>query len=265
MSDAQNSTVTNGHDDNARPARLESLWTFEDGAGATAADRTEKGHTLHGVGDFSWSSADRRGGAVALDGISGRFATEKAVLRTDESFSVAAWVRLDSAAVARFPDREPEPGEYAWTAVSQGVGSHGAFYLGARRFREGQSDVPTDNLLHWSFTVSPIDGPTSDFEWRHATSAAPVSATPLDTWVLLVGILDRAADTARIIIPGAADSRTVALPEGWTYWHADTPLQVGHGTWLEKVVDLWPGAIGPIRLYSGALSDDEVDALYAAG
>ncbi|MFJ4620642.1 LamG-like jellyroll fold domain-containing protein [Streptomyces sp. NPDC088812] len=256
MTDTQNASPATAVGTTDRPSRLTAWWRFDEGAGHTATDSSGNGHTLVADEGVAWIP----GGGIALDGDRQKLTTEGPAVRTDESFGVAVWVRLDSATLDGA--LRPEPGEYAWTAVSQAVDSHGAFYLGARLFTETGADGTEQAVLRWSFTVSPVDGPTSAFEWRHATSAAAVDASALDTWVLLVGVLDPRTHTARLLVPGVEDVRTVDLPEGWTYWHAEAPLQVGHGTWLEKTVDFWPGSIGPVRLFSGTLTPEDAAVLY---
>lgn len=244
-----------------RQVHEEGRWKFDEGAGDIAADSSERGHTLTGPHGFGWTTGADFGGAIALDGTLQTLATSGAVLRTDRDFTVAAWVRLDSATLNGA--LRPASGEHAWTAVSQGVTSHAPFYLGARLFSEPRPDGATEAVLRWSFTVSPIDGPTSAFEWRHAKSAAPVDAGSLDRWVLLVGVHDAQNHAARLYVPGVGDVSTEALPEGWTHWHGDAPLQVGHGSWLGETVDHWPGSIGQIRVFSGALTADEVANLHS--
>lgn len=225
-------------------------WTFDEGAGATASDSTGNGHTLTAVGDVGWTSGGRAGGAVALDGATQWLATETPVLRTDESFSVAAWVCLDRDALG--PEIKFPPDVYAYTAVSQSGPGHSPFYLGVRL---------VDEKVRWCFTVSPEDG--LSVEWQHAASTAPVDRSMLDTWVLLVAAFDVEAGTTHLYVPGSREHATVPLPDGWPHWHGYDGLQVGQGRFESKPADMWPGAIGRVQLFSGVLTAEDVDSLYS--
>src|SRR5205823_5815864 len=75
---------------------LVARWALDETAGTSAADLVG-GHTATVTGGVSWGGG-YSGGAVILNGTSGCLGTAGAVLRTDQSFTVSAWVRLTSVA-----------------------------------------------------------------------------------------------------------------------------------------------------------------------
>ncbi|MER8072293.1 LamG-like jellyroll fold domain-containing protein [Streptomyces sp. NPDC094034] len=238
---------------------LRAWWKFDEGAGTTATDSSGNGHTLTATGDPGRSVGGTVPGAVAFDGVSQWLSTEGPVLRTDQSFSVAAWVRLDATTTAG--DIDLPAGQYAIAAVAQDGPSHSPFYLGARKVLDGQTTGAPEAPLRWDFTVAPIDGAvTGTIEWPHA-AAGPVQPA-LGEWVLLVGIYDLDAGTATLVVPGAGDVVTVPLPEGWPQWHAEGGVQLGRARYLDKVSDLWPGSVGPVRIFSGVLTAEDAAELY---
>jgi hypothetical protein len=111
------------------------------------------------------------------------------VLSTDLSFSIAAWVRLDSSLLGkefRLPD-----GWFATTAISQpgprpGALTHSPFYLGARAIDEDTPDV-----VKWCLEATPVDGdppgPPWPFVWENAFSTQVIDSSAMDQWVFLVG------------------------------------------------------------------------------
>ena len=243
-------------------AQLRGWWKFEDGAGTRAADSIGEGH-LCAVGEPGWTHAGRFGGAVALDGATQWLGAPSPVIRTDRSFSVAAWVRLDRATLKgelRFG-----PDEYARTALSLDSPTHSPFYLGIRAFPEVQPDGTTRKVARWNFTVSPSDGSVEQrmFEWQHAAASQPIDVSALDRWVLLVGVCDIPGSAARLYVNGVADRGLKQVPERFTFWRADGGLQIGRARWLGRIVDQWPGSIGAVRVFEGVLSEADAGSLYA--
>jgi hypothetical protein len=236
----------------ARPVRELARWRFDEGAGGTAADSSGNGHTLTAVSGVTWTTGPS-GGAVALDGKTQWLETSGPVVQADQSFSVAAWVRLDGDTFGR--EVRMAPDVYALTAVSQSGPTHSPFYLGVRLIEE--KDV------RWCFTLSPEDGVS--IEWQHAASAKTVPGSLVDEWVLIVGVSDVSARTTHLYVPTTGDGGVVHMPDAWAhYWSSDGGLQVGQGLFSATPADQWPGSIGEVRVFAGALSSDDVAALASA-
>ncbi|GLX01446.1 LamG-like jellyroll fold domain-containing protein [Microtetraspora sp. NBRC 16547] len=186
------------------------------------------------------------------------------MLRTDRSFSVAAWVRLDSAVLGK-EFRLPE-GWFALTAVSQpgpvaDALTHSPFYLGARAI-----DEETPDVVKWCLEATPVDGdppgPPWPYVWENAFSRTILDSSVLDEWVLLVGVMDAENFEIRLYIPGTDDSGSAKPVDDWPFWHADAPVHIGQAYWRDDPVDNWHGSIGPVRLYQGVLTREDAYRVY---
>jgi concanavalin A-like lectin/glucanase superfamily protein len=241
-----------------RPVRSEGIWAMDEGSGNTAADSSGNVRTATGSGSPGWSDTGAFGpSAVSLNGTSQSFATSVPALRTDTSFSVAAWVRLDGTLLAgALPT-------HANTAVSQDGTDESPFYLGTRLFSETQADGTTATVVRWSFSMSVIDGTTpSGTAWQHATAAVPLDTSVLDQWVLLVGVFDEPARMTRLYVPGTGDFGSVQLPSYLTGWNANGPMEIGRGKYKAAFTDYFPGDIDQVRVFSGVLSANEAANLF---
>jgi hypothetical protein len=240
-----------------RPVRPEGWWTLDEGAGNTAADSSGNGRTATGAGTPMWNDAGAFDAATSLNGTNQWLATSGPALRTDSSFTVAAWVRLDSTPLGgALPTKTV-------TALSQDGTNQAPFYLGVRPFTETQPDGTSKAVLRWSFSMSVIDGASpSGTGWQHAAAAIPLDTSVLDQWVLLVGVYDGPARMTRLYVPGTGDYGTVQLPPFLTGWHATGGLVIGRGRYQAVNTDFWPGQIDQVRVYSGGLTATEAANLF---
>jgi hypothetical protein len=246
-------------EDVVAPAALvmRGRWSFDGVKSLTACDASANAGSLLPVGNVHPVLCGDAFGSVELDGESASLGTEGPVLRTDRSFTVAAWVRLSQY--------DLEPGNFAFTAVSQDSPSHSAFYLGARAFEELQPDGSMRLVLRWNFTVAPVDGSvTGVLEWRHASSSQPIARDDVGRWTFLVGVCDVENRLFTLHLPGLDDGGVDRPPPAWNFWQADGGFQVGRALWLGRPVDYWPGAVGSVCAYEGAMSVEDVNRLYAA-
>lgn len=237
---------------------------FSERSGSNVADSSGNGHTLSASGVPGWIVGPKEEvGAMKFDGSSLSLATDRPVIQSDESFSVAAWVRLDTDTVG--PDLALPEDWFAWTAIAQSGSYHSPFYLGVR-FIEYGGEGTGDFHLHWNFTAAPIDGSDDGpVDWVHAYSSQELTPAELDQWVLLVGVYDLEAGAARIYVPTRGDEGETALPVKWPKWRADQGFQLGHAWFRDEFVDQWPGSIGPVWAYSGVLTRQDAESLRARG
>lgn len=236
---------------------LEGWWNFEENFGNAISDLSGSNNALVATGNPRWCHKERLAGSVALDGATQWLSTDKSVLYTDKSFSIAAWVRLDSAILNG--KLVLKTGENALTAVSQDSLTHSGFYLGARRFEELQPDGTITAVLNWSFTLAPVNMKDNGV---HARSKVLLNDSILDKWVMLIGVCDVEKRVAHIYLPDINELSTAYMPDIWTCWQAKGGFQVGRGHWLKKNVDQWPGSIGSVRVFSGVLSMEDAKKLY---
>jgi hypothetical protein len=174
-------------------------------------------------------------------GGAGHAATAGSVLTTDESFTVTAWVRLESI-------------DGFQTVVSQGGVEAPAMVLQATP--EGR----------WRFAMAEQDSSSTD--WAVVESADDTAQ--VDEWTHLAGVFDLARGQMQLFV----DGEFIATAEGPAApWHADGPLYVGvtgldgggtsqrlHGTVDE--VTIWSSTLDPDRIVNKSAQRLEVPCFF---
>jgi hypothetical protein len=163
------------------------------------------------------------------------------VLRTDQSFSVSAWVNVNSVPVRNL------------TAVSQDGAIQSNFFLGARLF----SGVP-----RWSFSMEDADS-SATVKFTHAYSPVAIVDDDSGAWVHLVGVYDSSAQTQTLYVDGRAAMTTTKT----TRWQAGGSFNVGMARWAptggqSSAADMYDGSVDALRVYAGVLTADMVNRLY---
>jgi hypothetical protein len=153
------------------------------------------------------------------------------VLRTDQSFTVAAWVRLD-------------PAHGAQTIVSQDGAGRSAFRVAYDPADGGQ----------WVFAVS---AGTDD----SAVTTATAPATGADQWHHVVGVLDAANRQARLYVDGTS-AGPVALNAAWQPRQASGSLLVGRATTAAGPAGWLFGQVDDVNAYQGVLTGTDVQSLF---
>ncbi|GAA2913305.1 hypothetical protein Acy02nite_90600 [Actinoplanes cyaneus] len=167
--------------------------------------------------------------AAHFDGVDGAI-TRDAVLNTDQSFSVSAWVRLAKT-----------DGNY--TIVSQD-GTHTARFL--------LQWSRTNNSWRFMMTDSDVAEPATK------TADAPAGEVALNTWTHLVGVYDASADTVALYVNGVQK----AVSPATSRWNATGTFAVGRTMWQDHKSDYFPGDIDAVHAYQGAIAPDDVAWLY---
>jgi hypothetical protein len=89
-------------------------------------------------------------------------------------------------------------------------------------------------------------------------AADVVAASPLppalNTWTHLAAVYDPDAQQLRLYVDGVL----MALTTYSGGWQANGPLRIGRARWGGFLVDWWNGSIDDVRVYQGALTDDEI-------
>ncbi|GAB4008676.1 hypothetical protein GCM10029992_65680 [Glycomyces albus] len=208
------------------PPKLAAWWSIK--YNDASADESGNGHTLaltDGVEQVDGRD-NAFNGALQFDG-TGHATTSESVVATDESFTIASWVRVDDA-------------------VSDGV---------------AVSMVGDDRSLitlkysaehgAWEFAAPPTD----QYGWRVAQ--AP-SATPGE-WVLLVGVFDLAKGELRIYVDGllAGTATDVVMPGN------PGPVVIGaEGNADGTVRNHLIGAVDTVIVWQGALPDATIADIF---
>ncbi|WP_448629056.1 LamG-like jellyroll fold domain-containing protein [Cellulomonas soli] len=155
------------------------------------------------------------------------------VIATDGSYTVRALVRTDGDPVG------------SADAVSHDGSAGSAFELGYVPCADGAGAC-------WSFSVPVTDAPAADR--AVAASTAPATA---GTWVLLVGVHDAAAGTARLAVcavdTGEAETSVVPFATPWT---ATGPLRLGGG--FGGASAGWAGVVSAVHVSAKLPSDADI-------
>jgi len=213
-------------------------YSLDEGTGTTAGDASGNGRTATLTGG-GWTTG-RLGTGFTADGVAladqaltlsgtGQYAATSApVVRTDTSFTVAAWVRLRS-------------GTANATALTQAGAVNGGFQL-------------YYSTTHgWVFN-------------RHATDVTgttivrAISPSPpqIGRWTHLAGVYDLSARQIRLYVNGALAATTAFVDPPW---HASGGVQIGRLKYKGAFGEHWPGEIDEVRVYDRVAYPAEVAEL----
>ncbi|GAA1441207.1 LamG-like jellyroll fold domain-containing protein [Nocardiopsis tropica] len=216
-----------------RPAALEGRWKLDEYDGTVVADSSDHGleGTLHGDPLTAWNHALNDvtfAPGVSLDrGVQEHIATEGPAVRTDRSYSVAAWVRLDEVGANT-------------AAVSQDGNDHSGFVLAYQH---------TYDWNNWVMKLPPEDR-TGATGWHRALSD---HAPEFGRWTHLAATYDHTSREITLYVDGV-ENGTAEVPAAW---HADGPVVIGGGRFERQFADAWAGDVSDVHLYQGVL--DETD------
>ncbi|GAA3544699.1 glycoside hydrolase family 2 [Amycolatopsis ultiminotia] len=200
-----------------------AAYPFDENTGTTAADSVGD-HDASLVGGATWTEG-HQGSALAVNG-SGQYAdTGASLLKTDASYSVAAWVKFNSL------------GDGFQTAVSQDGSDHSGFYL---------QYSGADHKLAFSI----------------GSTRATAQLTPeTGRWYHLVGVRDPSNGKLALYVDGQeAASRNECLGDA-----ADGHTVIGRAQYDGNPADFLDGAVDQVHVYDRALTPEEVQTLYTSG
>ncbi|MDP3372299.1 MAG: LamG-like jellyroll fold domain-containing protein [Candidatus Paracaedibacteraceae bacterium] len=235
---------------------LKAQWNFSD-TEISVPDVSKNGHMLFPVGNPKFTKDPQLFSAANLNGRNQWLSSTSAIINTNESFSVAIWVRLSGELLNN--EINLEEGRNALTAVSQNSKTHAGFYLGLRKYKENQLNETPKIIYKWCFALAPI---SMDFPGIHACSSEILSTDNLNKWTFLVAVCDIENRCIKLYIPTSNQFQNTPIPTSWVLWNATNEFQIGRGQWDGVTVDQWPGSIGPTRVYKGALSFEQSKVLY---
>lgn len=215
-----------------RDLNLVHKWQFDESSGTNAADSVGgKAGTLtnatFGVG--------RLGNAATFNGTNAEVSTGAAV-RTDQNFTVSAWVKMPEACTANCKR----------VAVSQDGEHNSKFRLGFLKDR--------DHLGNWVFEMTEDDTDAT----RVTVAAVSAEVEDFTEWVHLVGVYDRAAKQVLLYVQGNRVGDGVVN----STWPANGGLQIGRAKLRSAPAERWKGSIDDVRFYTGALDNEGVFGLF---
>lgn len=221
-----------------RDLSLAHNWSLDEGAGTTSGDAAgARQVTLAGGATFA---PGRVGNSVRFDGVDDVASTAGVDVRTDASFSVSAWVRLEGNECDTDVTRR-----CLVSAVSlDGGGASSKFRLGHIEDDEGHDG-------NWVFEMAEEDGTVTE-------AAFEVVPGQLNSWVHLTGTYDATAKAIYLYVNGVRKDDGTMLGA----WQATGGLRIGRGWQDGKANGFWKGSVDDVRMYGGALTADRVSALY---
>jgi alpha-L-arabinofuranosidase len=199
-----------------------AAYSFDDGAGTTAADVSGHGNTLTLGAGATWAPGFIGSNALAVNGTATGNASEiSPVLNTSQPFSVSAWVNLNSLS-----------GYQTFVSID-GVNTSG-FYLQLR-----------GDTGKFAFTRLASDSDSA------ATSVAGASSAPTTgTWYNLIGVNNPATGQIQLYVNGVLQS-TVSYTGGW---QATGATVVGGGLFNGVRTDFVTGEIDDVHFYDSPLT-----------
>jgi hypothetical protein len=223
-----------------RDLSLVHNWSLDEGAGTTSGDAAgARQVTMAGGAAFA---PGRVGNSVKFDGVDDVAATTGVDVRTDASFSVSAWVRLEGSEC----DTDVTP-RCLVSAVSQDGGGTRP----SSKFRLGHVEDDQGHDGNWVFEMAEEDGTVTE-------AAFEVVPGQLNSWVHLTGTYDATAKAIYLYVNGVRKDDGTLLGT----WQATGGLQIGRGWEGGAPSGFWKGSVDDVRMYGGALTADRVSALY---
>src|SRR5581483_207551 len=207
-------------------SNLVGYWKFDEGSGSTTSDASGNGYTGTLQGSASWANGQIGSSSLSLNGSGGTNVDIPAtVIDTTQSFSVAAWVKLNSLSGYQ-------------TFVSIDGSQVSAFYLQLR-----------GDTGQFAFTRLGGDSTSSS-----TTVASASDAPSMGIWYHLVGIYDASAKTISLYVNGSLQ-QTVAYSSAW---QGTGHTEIGRGKYAGNPVDFVNGQIDDVHIYNIALSAKSV-------
>ncbi|PKV77094.1 concanavalin A-like lectin/glucanase superfamily protein [Streptomyces sp. TLI_146] len=190
---------------------------------------TLTGGTLGAAGHTGTAAALT--GETAPDGTPKNYlSTQSAVLETDQSFTVSAWVNT------------ADPSVQFQSAVSQSSVHQAAVTLGLSSGK-------------WTVKAPTADNAT-DYGWYTASSdVAPVA----NQWTHLAGVYNAVAKTLTVYVNGKPSTPA----QGVSLWSARGAMDFGRLRWRDTYTDPWKGSLDDVRVYDRALGLAEMTDLAA--
>ncbi|MER7505968.1 LamG-like jellyroll fold domain-containing protein [Nonomuraea pusilla] len=213
------------------PSGETSLWKLDETSGTSAGDSSGKGFNATLSGTYS-RIPGQLGQAVKLSP-GGLISTGKPVLNTTQSYTVTAWVRLDSSSTRQ-------------AVISQKGTYQPAFSLGYATSSAAELDQ------RWTLTFMGEDSQTS-------IKPIPVQSKKLakiGQWQHLAAQYDATAHKMRLYVDGELATER----DHTATWNATSAFEIGRGIVFAENAT-FDGAIDDVHTYQRVLTADEIRSL----
>ncbi|MEY9965362.1 alpha-L-arabinofuranosidase [Streptacidiphilus sp. MAP12-16] len=210
---------------------LAGHWALDEGSGSSAADSSGIGHTGTVGAGASWTAGQVGAHALTLNGTSsGNVDVPGPVVDTSQSFSVSAWVKLNSTSGYQ-------------TAVSIDGANVSGFFLQLR-----------GDTGEFAFTRLSSDSTGAATSAIATAGAAPVTGT----WYHLVGVDDESTGKLHLYVDGQPQTDAAYTGGGWK---ATGHTLIGRGLFGGNPVDFVNGSVDDVQVYQGALTGAQAQAI----
>ncbi|MBV1855187.1 LamG-like jellyroll fold domain-containing protein [Catellatospora tritici] len=212
-----------------RGAMLVADYEFGERAGALANDATSNQHTATLTGGAAFTAIGHNatdGGALSVNGTTGRLKTAGPVLRTDQSFTVAAWVKPATTT------------GYQTIVCQAGVVECGALL----------QYVPN---LGWAITNQMTDS-TAPTVQRTTSGMAWVSTA---NWQHVVGVYDAIAHTQTLYVNGTQVGQLTGVNVSW---NATGKLMIGNEWHSSAEISYFNGGIDDVQIFQGVVTAAQI-------
>jgi hypothetical protein len=240
------------HDAAASPA---GQWHLENGNDTSGRNHplTLTGTDPNGAPTASYVPGGHLGGGLSLTGTAGAARTSTPVLRTDQSFAVAAWVKLDAM-------------DAGYTVLSQDGVNDAGFVL-----RYIPPPVPPDPILggslgQWQFA---IDGADTENSVPLAPAMAAAGEDPTVGWVHLTARYDAFTHKLALRVRDPLGTR-IGYGDRAVPWNAGGPLQLGRDrvesddpAGSDPYADYLAGTVDEVNVFAGVPSETDIRRLIA--
>lgn len=196
-------------------------WKLADGTDSNAVDTTGGLNATLG-GGYTWASDTSRGQVLSLNGSTGYGQASGPAVDTSKSYTVSAWVKLNSLAANS-------------SFVSQ---------AGANKYGAGLQLYYSSGAQVWAFGHRATDA--ADGTWRAVYGTKAVTGK----WTHLVGVYDQPNQEVRLYVDGQ-----LAGVRDWTYtpWNATGALNIGRTVANGGYIEYANAQISNVRIYPTAL------------
>lgn len=224
-------------DELAQVTAPEAIFSFDENTGTVTRDATGAPRTAT-LAATSWAPGKDGTAGFRFDGHpfegTNHAVSDGPVVRTDDSYTVSAWVKPERFAYG------------ARTVLAQSAGTMSGFYL---QYRFG----PEDAEPSWNFFTPETDTPTPAWAW--VRSPAKVAE---GQWTHLAAVYDESVPELRLYVNGVQSGAPAKLrPRNW---NATGPLQIGRAKYANRMIDAWIGGIDEVRVHSGVRSAADISA-----
>ncbi|WP_198659352.1 LamG-like jellyroll fold domain-containing protein [Nocardiopsis sp. FIRDI 009] len=219
-----------------RPVALQARWRLDETEGTVVHDSSDHGldGTLNADPNTAWNQAFNDvtfAPGVTFDG-AGEHIRASSAIRTDRSWSVAAWVRLDEASGNG-------------TMVSQAGEYQSGFLLG---HQSGFND-------HWVLETTAQDVAGAEAgPWSRAISNQPAE---FGRWTHLAATYDHTKGELTLFVDGQRQTTTGTWDGAW---HSAHGVVIGRA-WRLGEDDLYAGQLSDVHLYQGVLNEADLSSV----